>query len=142
MCLTETTILLCFHTLSVDSLVLCQIVITLFTLCTCQCDFNSHNFHLHLKLYDFSLCASKRCMSQDTLCSLITLRFISLALHAVCRLVTSVLFARILHKTLLTNLRIALLFSKIAHKKKASTCVATTRITEPIRKVKQNIDFT
>ena len=51
MSLTKRTILLGFHTFSVDSFVLGQIVITLFTLCTCQCDLNSHNFHLHFQLY-------------------------------------------------------------------------------------------
>lgn len=88
MSLTETTILFQFHTLCVNSLVFCQIIVTLFTICTCQCDFYSHNFHLrHIKM-----------------CFLF-------------------------YANVSVN-------EKFAHKKKASTCVARSRITESLEKVK------
>lgn len=93
MSLTETTILLKFHTFCVNSLVFCQIIVTLFTICTCQCDFYSHNFHLrHINLY-FFLCAN------------------------------------------------ASVKEKFAHKKKASTCVARSRITETLEKVNSSLTF-
>ncbi len=42
--LTESTIFFCFHSVRVCFLILCHIVITLFTILTCQCYLNTHNF--------------------------------------------------------------------------------------------------
>lgn len=43
----EFTILFLFHSFRMVFLFFCRIVITLLTLCTCQCNFYTHNFHLH-----------------------------------------------------------------------------------------------
>lgn len=45
MLLAESAVLLCFHSVWMRFLILCHIVITLFTILTCQCYFNAH-FHL------------------------------------------------------------------------------------------------
>ena len=48
MSLAETTVLLSFHSVRMSFLILCHVVVTLFTFCTCQCNSSTHNFHLAL----------------------------------------------------------------------------------------------
>lgn len=47
MSLTEFAVFFCLQTFWVIFLFFCHVVITLFTFCTCQCDFYAHDFHLH-----------------------------------------------------------------------------------------------
>ena len=53
MCLTESTILFCFHSVRMSLLILGHVVVTLLAFCTCQCDFCAHDFHLHLNFRFF-----------------------------------------------------------------------------------------
>ena len=55
MSLTESTILLCFHPVRMGLFVFGHVVITLFAFRTCQCDFCTHNFHLHVIFCLFGL---------------------------------------------------------------------------------------
>lgn len=48
MSLTEFTIFFCFHSVWMILFFFCHVVVTLFTFCTCQCDFYAHDFHLHV----------------------------------------------------------------------------------------------
>lgn len=50
----ESAILLGFHTVRMNFLILRHVVISLFTFCTCQCNSRTHNFHLHIKMSFFS----------------------------------------------------------------------------------------
>lgn len=48
MCLTESAILFCFHSIRMSFLILSHVVIALLTFRTCQCNSCAHDFHLHL----------------------------------------------------------------------------------------------
>ncbi len=56
-CLAESAVFLCFHSVRMSFLILCHVVITLFTFRTCQYNFCAHNFHLrlHSNLFLYSL---------------------------------------------------------------------------------------
>ena len=49
----ESTILLCFHSVRMSFFVFFRVVVTILALCTCQCYFCAHNFHLHIKFFCF-----------------------------------------------------------------------------------------
>jgi hypothetical protein len=42
----ELTILLCFHPVWMCLLIFCHVIITLFAICTCQCNLYAHTIHL------------------------------------------------------------------------------------------------
>lgn len=60
MCLAESAIFLCFHSVRMIFLIFSKIVISLLTFRTCQCDFYAHSFHLHM--YFWMVSASLVCV--------------------------------------------------------------------------------